>query len=105
MTAFAAAVDVLFADPNLALPAVWHPGGAGPGQPVHVIRLRPDRIAGFGESRFVTDTVVLQLRISDAPGLAQGDLIEITGEAFEILGEPLRDGERLIWSAEARVQP
>ena len=105
MTAIVAAVDVLFADPNLALPAVWHPGGAGPGQPVQVIRQRPDRIAGFGESRFVTDTVVLQLRMSDAPGLAQGDLIEIAGEAFEILGEPLRDGERLIWSAEARVQP
>ncbi|MBW7057539.1 hypothetical protein KY389_12685 [Paracoccus bogoriensis] len=105
MTAFAAAVDIIFADPNLALPAVWHPGGAGPGQPVQVIRQRPDRIAGFGESRFVTDTVVLQLRISDAPTLAQGDLIEIAGEPFEILGEPLRDGERLIWSAEARVQP
>lgn len=105
MTAFAAAADVLFADPNLALPAVWHPGGAGPGQPVQVIRQRPDRIAGFGESRFVTDTVVLQLRMSDAPALAQGDLIEVAGETFEILGEPLSGGERLIWSAEARVQP
>jgi hypothetical protein len=102
VTAFTAAVDILFTDPNLALPAIWHPGGAGPGQPVQMIRQCPDRIAGFGESRFVTDTVVLQLRISDAPALAQGDLIEIAGEAFEILGEPLRDGERLIWSAEAR---
>lgn len=103
MSAFAAAIDVLFADPNLAVPALWHTGGAGPGQPVQIIRQSPDRITGFGESRFVSGSAVFQIRMSEAPTLASGDLIEIAGEAFTVIGEPLRDGERLVWTAEARA--
>lgn len=103
MTAFAAALDALFADPNLSVAATWRPGGTGAGVPLRVIQLSPDRIAGFGESRFVTDAVHFELRVADAPELARGDVIETDGEAFEIIGEPLRDRDRLLWTAEARA--
>ncbi len=103
MTAFAAALDALFADPNLSVAAIWHPGGTGPGQPLRVVRLSPDRIASFGESRFVTGAVHFEIRVAEAPELARGDVIEIAGEAFEIIGEPMRDRERLLWTAEARA--
>jgi hypothetical protein len=103
VSAFAAALDGLFADPNLSVLATWRPGGAAPGQPIRVVRLSPDRIASFGESRFVTDTVHFEIRVAEAPEMARGDLIEIDGEAFEIIGEPLRDRERLLWTAEARA--
>lgn len=103
MTAFAAALDALFADPNLSVAATWRPGGTSAGVPVRVVRLSPDRIASFGESRLVTDAVHLEIRVTDAPELARGDVIEIDGEAFEIIGEPLRDRERLLWTVEARA--
>lgn len=103
MTAFTAALDALFADPNLSVAATWRPGGTAAGVPVRVVRLSPDRVAGFGQSRFVTDAVHLEIRVAEAPTLARGDLIEIAGEALEIVGELLRDRERLLWTAEARA--
>ena len=65
--------------------------------------MSPDRITSFGENRFVTDAVHLEIRVTDAPELARGDVIEIDGEALGIIGEPLRDRERLLWTAEARA--
>lgn len=103
MTAFAAALDALFADPNLSVAAIWRTGGTGAGVPVRVVRLSPDRITSFGESRFVTDAVHFEVRVAEAPTLARGDAIEIAGEAFEIIGEPLRDRDQLLWTAEARA--
>jgi hypothetical protein len=103
VTAFAAALDALFADPNLSVAATWRPGGTGAGAPVRVVRPSPDRITSFGESRYVTDAVHLEIRVADAPTLARGDLIEIAGESLEIIGEPMRDRERLLWTVEARA--
>ena len=47
MTAFAAAVDALFADPNLAREAVYEPADGDP-FPVRVIARRADAITEFG---------------------------------------------------------
>ena len=102
MTAAAAALAALFRDSNLALDALYRVGGAGPGVAVRVIRAAPDRIAAFGEGRFVTGTMTLDVRIADAPGLAAGDTFEIEGRLHEVRGEPVRDAERLVWAAEVR---
>ena len=37
--------------------------------------------------------------MADAPNPRPGDRIEIDGEAFLIQGEPVRDRERLVWTA------
>ena len=103
MTAFAAATSALFRDPNIAVDALYRPGGIGGGVPVRVIRAAPDRLAQFGESRFVTDTVGLDVAIAEAPNLAEGDTFEIEGTLHTIRGAPIRDADRLVWSAEARA--
>lgn len=103
MTAFAAAIDVLFEDPNIGIDAIYRAGGEGTGTPVRVIRKAPDQMTNFAESRFVTDTFVIDLRVAEVPGLAVGDTIEINGETFEVRSEPMRDPERLVWSTEGRV--
>lgn len=102
MNAFAAAIDLLFEDPNMAVDALYRAGGAGSGTPVRVIRKAPDQLANFGDSRFVTDTLTLDVRVSEVPGLAVGDTLEINGETFEVRSEPVRDRERLVWSTEGR---
>lgn len=45
MNAFAAAIDLLFEDPNMAVDALYRAGGAGSGTPVRVIRKAPDQLA------------------------------------------------------------
>lgn len=102
MNAFAAAIDLLFEDPNMAVDALYRAGGEGSGTPVRVIRKAPDQLANFGDSRFVTDTLTLDVRVAEVPSLATGDTLEIAGELFEVRSEPVRDRERLVWSTEGR---
>ena len=103
MTAFDLATGSLFNDPNLAVDALLRLGGSGPAQPIRVIRAMPDRFASFGEGRFVVDTVLLNIRLADAPVLSAGDTVEIAGQFHEVQGTPTRDSDRLIWLAEARA--
>jgi hypothetical protein len=102
VTAFAAATDVLFADPHLARDAVYRPAGAGDGIPVRVMLRRPDRIESFGETRLLADTTLIDVRTAELPLLVAGDSFEIVGELYGVQGEPVRDGERLVWTAELR---
>ena len=51
----------------------------------------------------MTDTLTLDLRVSELPSLSKGDTIEIASEVFEVRSEPVRDRERLVWSAEGRA--
>lgn len=101
-TIFAAAINALFADPNLALDAVYRPGGADPGVPVRAMVRQPDRVGEFGETRIVAETVIIDVRVSQVALPAEGDTFEIGGETFKVQGEPSRGAERLIWTIEAR---
>ncbi len=102
MNLFAEAIDDLFADPNLARAAVWRAGGTGAAVALRIILRQPDRIGGFGEARLWTATTMIEVRTTEVPLLAEGDSFEIEGETFAVQGEPLRDGERLVWTAEVR---
>ncbi len=103
MTAFDLATHSLFADQNLAVDALLRLSGTGPALPIRVIRAMPDQFASFGEGRFVVDTVLLNIRLADAPVLAAGDTVEIAGQLHQVQGTPTRDTNRLAWRAEART--
>jgi hypothetical protein len=100
-SAFAAAVDLLFADPNLAADATWQPADGEP-LPVRVIARRADAITDFGEARLWSETTRLDLRVAAVPNPRPGDRIEIDGDAFLVQGEPVRDRERLVWTVDLR---
>ena len=100
--AFSAAIDDLFADPNIARTAVWRPGGSGDGIPVRAIARRPDREAEFGDIAVHTATAVFEVRVSEVPNPAEGDTISLDGETFIVQGEPARDAERLVWTLDTR---
>ena len=101
-TVFAAAIDALFADPNLGLNAVYRAGGADPGVTVRAIVRRPDRAGDFGETRIVAETLTIDIRASEIAAPAEGDTIAVDGSTYVIQGEPIRDAEWLIWTIEAR---
>jgi len=102
MTAFATAMNVIFADRNMAVDALWFAGGVGPGVPCRVIRKSPDEITPFGAGRILSETTRLDARVADMPWPAPDDLINIGIESFVIQGEPKLDRERLIWTLDTR---
>lgn len=101
MTAFSAACDAIFADPNMAADAVWRAHSGGAATPCRVIMARPDTMGGFGEAQIVSDTLRFDVRVSQITAPCRGDLIEIGGEVFKLQGEPRRDRLRLVWQCEA----
>ena len=101
MSAFAAALDALFADPHLGRDVVYTAEGGIPVLARAILR-RPDDVTGFGEVRVWSETTRLDLRLSEVPTPRPGERIEIDGEAFLLQGEPVRDRERLVWTVELR---
>ena len=103
MNAFATAMNVVFADTNMAVDAIWFAGGTGPGVAVRVIRKSPDEITPFGAGRILSETTLLEARVADMPTPASGDLIRIGPEDLLVQGEPKLDRERLIWTLNMRT--
>ena len=101
MTAFAAALDALFADGNIARDAVYT-ADAGTPLLVRVVSRRADEISSFGDARLWSETTRIDLRVADVPTPQPGDRVEIDGEAFLVQGEPVRDSERLVWTLDLR---
>jgi hypothetical protein len=99
--AFPGAVDTLFADRNIGEDALWRTGGLGDGVAVRVIRKSPDKIVGFGDSRAVMPSVLIDVRCSEIAMPAVGDTVEIGSVTFEITAEPVSDSLNLVWTCEA----
>ena len=102
MNVFAAAMDRIYDNPSMAAAAVWISTTTSEERPIRVIRRAPDRITEFGAGRFVSDTMMVDVRVSDLPEPRAGDLIIIGADSFTVQSEPVRDRERLIWSLDLR---
>jgi hypothetical protein len=100
VTAFAAAIDDLFDDPNIACHGIWRAGGVGPSISVKVITRRPDQVVGFGDSRAILPTMLIDVRRSEVSVPASGDTVEIDGEIFDVIAAPTLDSLRLVWTCE-----
>ena len=101
MTAFAAAVDALFADPHLAREAIYEPADGDP-FPVRVIARRADAITEFGEARLWSETTRFDVRVAEVAAPRPGDRIVIDDATYKVQGEPGRDRERLVFTFDAR---
>ena len=101
MTAFAAIVDALFADPNLGREAVYTSDGGAPVL-IRVVSRRADAVTDFGDARLWSETTRIDLRVAEVANPRPGDRIEIDGNAFLIQGEPVRDREQLVWTVDLR---
>ena len=86
----------------MAIAALWISATTSEERPIRVVRRAPDRITEFGAGRFVSDTAMVDVRLSDLAEPRPGDLIVIGADSFTVQGEPIRDRERLIWSLDLR---
>jgi hypothetical protein len=96
-----AALEALFADPNIGRDAVYIADGGAPVL-VRVVARRADAITDFGDARLWSESTRIDLRVTEVPAPRPGDRIEIEGDAFLIQGEPVRDRERLVWTIDLR---
>ncbi|MBA3909684.1 MAG: hypothetical protein C0524_07295 [Rhodobacter sp.] len=101
MSAFAAAVGALFADPNMGRDAVYIAEGGAPVL-VRIVARCADAVTDFGDARLWSETARIDMRVAEVPNPRPGDRIEIDAEAFLIQGEPVRDRERLVWTVDLR---
>ncbi|TMM49207.1 head-tail joining protein [Sulfitobacter sabulilitoris] len=101
MTAFAAVLDALFADPNIGREAIYTSDGGVPVL-VRVVSRQADAITDFGDARLWSETTRIDLRSAEVPTPRPGDRLEMDGDAFLIQGEPVRDRERLVWTVDLR---
>jgi hypothetical protein len=101
MSAFSAALDALFGDPNLGRTATYEPAGGAP-VAVRVIARRADAVTEFAGGRLWSETTRLDLRVSEVASPRPDDRIVIDGETFVVQGEPVRYRERLVWTIEVR---
>lgn len=102
MTALAAAITRIFEDPNMAIDALWLPGGVPPGTTIRAIRKAPDHATTYGGGRVWSETMQVDVMVAAVAAPEPGDRIEIAGETFEVQGEPMRDRERLVWTLDLR---
>lgn len=73
MNAFADAIVVLVADPNLGAEAVYRRGGSGTPISLRVLRSSPDRVADAFGTEILSATDILSIAIAVLPDLAAGD--------------------------------
>ncbi len=102
MSVFEVALGRIFGNPSMAVAAVWISATTSEERPIRVIRRAPDRITEFGAGRFVSDTMMVDVQVSDLPEPRSGDLLLIGADSFILQGEPVRDRERLIWTLDLR---
>jgi len=98
MSAFAAAVGALFADPNIGRDAVYIAYG---GTPV-MVRAVARRADAISDVRLWSETTHFNLRVAEVANPRPGDRLEIDRDAFLIQGEPVRDHERLVWTLDLK---
>ena len=102
MNAFAAAMDRIFANTTMAVDAYWISTGTTEEHAIRAIRRAPDEISSFGSARIISDTTMVDVRVSELAEPQAGDLVIIGTDSFVIQGEPVRDRERLVWTLDLR---
>lgn len=101
MTAFSAAIDALFRDPNMAADALYRPCASLVDVPCRVILSMPDDATNYGAGSVVSETMMIDVRLSEVAAPTEGDRFTVNGEALIVQGAPLRDRLRLVWKCEA----
>jgi hypothetical protein len=99
MTAFAAAMDVIFTDPNISAAATYVTGNQV--REVRVVLARPDVIQDFGSARVHKESLLIEVRVAEVSHPSRGDQFFIGGSEYRVQGVPIRDRERLVWQIEA----
>ena len=96
MSAFAAAMAALVADPNLSTEAVYRQGGSGTPVSLRVLRSSPDRVADAFGTGIISATDILSVGIAMLPDLTAGDSFAL-GPDILTVQHAERDAAGIAW--------
>ena len=97
-SAFAAANAAIFSAFGVA--ATYRAGGTGTPTAITIVRDQGTTDAtGFGVA-VRADGQRIHVRVSDLPNLAKGDTFTIGAELLTVQGEPAKDAQASMWTAE-----
>ena len=96
MSAFAVAMDVLAADPNLGVGAIYRQGGTGAPVAIRMLRSSPDRTAPAFGTDILSATDILSVAIAALPDLAAGDTFALGPDLLTVT-QAERDAAGVAW--------
>ena len=96
MSAFAAAMDVLVADPNIGTDAVYQQGGSGSPISLRVLRSSPDRVADAFGTGIISATDILSVAIAALPAVDAGDTFTLGPDTLTVQHAE-RDAAGIVW--------
>lgn len=96
MSAFAAAMAALVADPNLGVEAAYRQGGMGAPIALRVLRSSPDRVADAFATEIIAATDILSVPIVALPNLTAGDTLTVGPDLLTVTSAT-RDATGTAW--------
>lgn len=104
MSVFSDAIDAIFADPNIGEDAFFLCSIDAEPVACRVSHYQGDRLAGFGGSKAVMASNVIDVRVSEV-AKTQGGFFRIGSNLYRVLGAPQLDETNLVWNCEADLMP
>jgi hypothetical protein len=95
VNAFAAAMTVLVADPNLGTDATWQRGG-GPVVTLRVLRASPDQLREAFGTALIAATDVLTVPLAVLPEILAGDVFSLGADLLTVQHAE-RDAAGVAW--------
>lgn len=84
MSAFAAALAALHADPHLGEDAVYLPPGQGAPVPCRVLRRRPDPVMDMGQHHLRQPGLVFEIQVAEVPAPQKGGRLQLASGTRDI---------------------
>lgn len=97
MTAFSDAIDVIFADDDLAVDGVYTPTGESPIS-VKVVMHREEEGAAIFGSGAVIGVQLADIRTSELTSVTEGDSLIIGSSEYTVSRPERRDTDRYVWT-------
>lgn len=64
----------------------------------HFIAKQADVVESFGDARLALATHRFDVMVSDVASPKEGERFTVAGQTYQVVGEPLADRDRLIWT-------
>lgn len=101
MSVFDAALDTLYADPNLAVDAVYTPPGGGAPVPCRTDLSAGDRDwRAFSDSGVTLPAISAEVRVSDVMDPEEGGTLAVGGSSYRITRVTQPGTDRRLWRLE-----